>query len=166
MSNVSVRIDTSKWQRRKAKAEMLFSGPQMAIAFYGVVHGVGGASMKTSIREKDLIWRKKMISSISTSVQSVGLTSVVFALGPKVGYSETLEKGLPHTPNIDLLRQWVRDKLGLRGTDADQVTFLLFRKFKTQGAIPHPFKRRAVEIAGQAIVPALRTTVRLQARRV
>lgn len=151
-----VKIDKHKFDKIMQLLHNEFSGQQLALNYYPIVKKDVGNGLKLAVREKDLIWRRKMIRSISTRIESVRHDSVLYLTMPHTGYSETLEKGLPHNANIDKLRAWARSKLGLRGRELQRVTWFLWKKFKTQGAKPHPFRRRGVLMAYRMVVSDIR----------
>lgn len=166
-----VRIRTENYDRLMRTLRREFSASVMARTFKEPVDDTVGLGIKLAIVEKDLIWRMNMVNSVRTEVQSVMPGRVVFKVGPTVGYSETVEKGLPHVANMETLKAWVTDKLGLSGPDRDRVAFYLWKKFMTEGAEAHPFRRQGIvygrhlarkEISGIVVdrVRAVRAMVR------
>lgn len=159
---MTVKFDDRGFQVKVRRIEGAFSGPGLVVTFGAVVDRTGGGAVKTSIKEKDLIWRHNMIRSVRSDVKSLSKHTVVFEIGPRTGYSEIVAKGLPHNANVALLRQWVREKM--KPADVNRATFLLWRKIKTKGARPHPFRERAVEVAKLSIYRPVADTVRQTAR--
>jgi hypothetical protein len=63
--------------------------------------------------------------------------TVVGFVGTSVEYAESVELGTkPHFPPVEALQDWVEGKLGLSGSEARTVAFLIARKISKVGTKP------------------------------
>lgn len=98
-------------------------------------------------------------NTVQLSGQTIGL------VGTQVDYAEAVELGTkPHFPPVEDLQDWVEGKLGLSGSEARSVAFLIARKISKVGTKPVHMVRDTlvrqtdyiVRAIGQAIEQMLR----------
>lgn len=84
-------------------------------------------------------------ASVSASVETMadGMLGIV---GTPQPYAVPVELGTkPHFPPVQALEDWVRQKLGVSGTDVRRVAYLVARKISKKGTKGHFMFRDAFE---------------------
>jgi len=73
-------------------------------------------------------------------------------IGYTAPYAKPVEFGSkPHFPPPDAIREWARNKLGLRGRELERATWGICRKIDQYGTEAQPFLRPATEMASPKV---------------
>lgn len=151
-------LDREEFDKEMERFYAQFTGEGLATMIRPVADDIG-KTFQNVIEKEKLIWKRNLYKSIEVDLVKVSENEVTYSIMPKAPYALTLEKGLPHTANIEKLREWVKDKLT---TDVDQVealTYFLYKKFRDVGAKPHPYFEQVTDIVFRKAVSMIEKTI-------
>jgi len=103
-------------------------------------------AIRDQLEKNKSIFTRALYESIDTVEGQSTFSQLSIRVGSELSYAMGVEKGLlPHTPEFERLREWVKVKLGLSGPDAHLVAIRISKSIREKGTQPHPYLKDTID---------------------